>query len=89
MAVTAEDRQKVIAEHRLNNTDTGSPEVQIALITRRIENLTGHFDKHGKDHASRRGLIKLVNKRRHLLDYIKKTSVERYTSLIGKLGLRK
>lgn len=89
MAVTAKDKTKVIQENRLNNTDTGSPEVQVALITSRIGNLTKHFGTHVKDHASRRGLIKMVSQRRRLLDYLKKSSLERYNSLIAKLGLRK
>lgn len=89
MAVTAEAKQAVITGHRLREGDTGSPEVQVALITKRIENLTQHFDKHSKDHASRRGLIMLVNQRRRLLEFLKKSSQERYTSLISKLGLRK
>jgi small subunit ribosomal protein S15 len=73
----------------LHETDTGSPEVQIALLSARIEYLTEHFKSHKKDHHSRRGLLKLVSQRRRLLDYVKKKDVERYRSVIGRLGLRK
>jgi small subunit ribosomal protein S15 len=73
----------------LHEKDTGSPEVQIALLSARIEYLTGHFKVHKKDHHSRRGLLKLVGQRRRLLDYLKKTDVERYRSIITRLGLRK
>jgi small subunit ribosomal protein S15 len=73
----------------LHEADTGSPEVQIALLSARIEYLTEHFKSHKKDHHSRRGLLKLVSQRRRLLDYVKKKDVERYRSVIGRLGLRK
>jgi small subunit ribosomal protein S15 len=78
-----------IAEHRLHETDTGSPEVQIALLTDRIDHLTEHLKMHKKDHHSRRGLLMLVGQRRRLLDYVKKNDVERYRSIIAKLGLRR
>ena len=89
MSITAERKQQVIKEHARDNGDTGSPEVQIAILTSRIQTLTEHFKGHAKDNHSRRGLLMMVNKRRSLLDYLKKTDVERYTDLIGKLGLRK
>jgi len=78
-----------IARHRLHETDTGSPEVQIALLTHRIEHLTGHFKVHKKDFHSRRGLLKLVGQRRRLLDYLKKTDVGRYRNIVAALSLRK
>ena len=78
-----------IAEHRLHETDTGSPEVQIALLTDRITHLTEHLKMHKKDHHSRRGLLMLVGQRRRLLDYVRKNDVERYRSIIAKLGLRR
>ncbi len=78
-----------IAEHRTHPTDTGSPEVQIALLTDRITHLTEHLKSHKKDHHSRRGLLMLVGRRRRLLDYVKKNDVERYRSIIAKLGLRR
>jgi len=83
------DTQKIIAEHKRGDNDTGSPEVQVALLTARIELLTGHFRTHKKDHHSRRGLLQMVNRRRNLLDYLKRKDVERYKALIGKLGLRR
>ena len=83
------DTQKIINEHKRSENDTGSPEVQIALLTARIEQLTEHFKQHKKDHHSRRGLLQLVNRRRSLLDYLKKKDVERYKALIEKLGLRR
>jgi small subunit ribosomal protein S15 len=78
-----------IAEHRQHGTDTGSPEVQIALLTDRINHLTEHLKAHKKDHHSRRGLLMLVGRRRRLLDYVKKNDVERYRAIIAKLGLRR
>ncbi len=78
-----------IAKHRKHETDTGSPEVQVALLTDRINHLTEHFKTHKKDHHSRRGLLMLVGKRRRILDYIKRTDVERYRALIAELGLRR
>jgi len=85
------DRQKpeVIAEHRLHDTDTGSPEVQIALLTQRIDHLTEHLKVHKKDFHSRRGLLMLVGRRRRLLDYVARNDVERYRAIIAKLGLRR
>ena len=89
MAVTTESRAKVIAEHQRAKGDTGSPEVQIALHTERINMLTEHFKTHVKDFHSRRGLLKLVSQRRSLLDYLKRENIEAYRSLIERLGLRK
>ncbi len=79
----------IIAEHQTKEGDTGSPEVQIALLTARINHLTEHLREHKKDHHSRRGLLMLVGRRRRLLDYIKKNDVERYRAIIAKLGLRR
>ena len=89
MTITAERKTEVIAENARTEGDTGSPEVQVAIITTRIVNLTEHFKTHKKDNHSRRGLLMLVNKRRTLLDYLKRVDVDRYTALITKLGLRK
>jgi small subunit ribosomal protein S15 len=85
------DRKKpgVIEEHRLHDTDTGSPEVQIALLTQRINHLTEHLKLHNKDFHSRRGLLMLVGRRRRLLDYVRKNDVERYRGIVAKLGLRR
>lgn len=84
-----EKRSDIISNFKLHEDDTGSPEVQIALLSARIEYLTEHFKVHKKDHHSRRGLLKLVGQRRRLLDYLKKKEVERYRSIISRLGLRK
>jgi small subunit ribosomal protein S15 len=84
-----EKRGDIISNYKLHEDDTGSPEVQIALLSARIEYLTEHFKVHKKDHHSRRGLLKLVGQRRRLLDYLKKKEVERYRSIISRLGLRK
>ena len=89
MAVTATDKAKVIADHQRGKGDTGSPEVQIALLTARINGLTDHFKDHVKDHHSRRGLLRMVSRRRKLLDYLKSRNTDTYRSLIDKLGLRK
>ena len=89
MSVTAERKQTLIKDNARASGDTGSPEVQVAILTERINNLTEHFKSHAKDNHSRRGLLMMVNKRRSLLDYLKKNDAERYTDLIGKLGLRK
>ena len=89
MALTAEDKAAIIEEHKRFENDTGSPEIQIALMTARIQDLSGHFKTHIHDHHSRQGLLRLVNHRRKLLSYLKKSDVERYRTLIGKLGLRK
>ena len=89
LAQTVEVKGKIISEYRTHDTDTGSPEVQVALLTSRINELTEHFKTHSKDHHSRRGLLKLVGRRRRLLDYLKGKDVERYRSTIERLGLRK
>ena len=89
MSITAERKTALIAEHARGKGDTGSPEVQVAILTERIANLTEHFKTHGKDNHSRRGLLVLVNTRRSLLDYLKQKDEGRYTDLITKLGLRK
>ncbi|WP_376696357.1 30S ribosomal protein S15 [Wenzhouxiangella sp. EGI_FJ10305] len=89
MTLTAEEKSQVVKEHQLAEGDTGSPEVQVALLTARIQHLTGHFEHHKKDHHSRRGLLKLVNQRRSLLDYVKKKDIQRYRNLIERLGLRR
>ena len=89
MSITAEKKQEVIKEHARGSDDTGSPEVQVAILTERITNLTEHFKTHAKDNHSRRGLLMLVNQRRSLLDYLRQKDEERYTGLIAKLGLRK
>jgi small subunit ribosomal protein S15 len=85
----AEKKKTIIEEFKIHPTDTGSPEVQIALLTERINYLTEHFKTHVKDHHSRRGLLKLVSQRRHLLDYLKKKEFERYRKIIQRLGIRK
>lgn len=89
MTVTAEKKQEIIQDNARTQGDTGSPEVQVAILTERIRNLTGHFKDNHKDNHSRRGLLMMVNKRRTLLAYLKKKDVERYNALIAKLGLRK
>ena len=89
MSVTAERKQEIIKDNAQSSGDTGSPEVQVAILTERIANLTEHFKTHAKDNHSRRGLLMLVNKRRSLLDYLKREDNARYTALIAKLGLRK
>lgn len=89
MPQTREKKSDVIASYRTHETDTGSPEVQVALLTDRITELTEHFKVHKKDHHSRRGLLQMVGRRRRLLDYLKRQSSERYRSTIERLGLRK
>ena len=89
MSITAERKAEVIKGNARQPDDTGSPEVQVSILTERIANLTEHFKTHAKDNHSRRGLLVLVNKRRSLLDYLKKIDAARYTDLIAKLGLRK
>ncbi len=89
MAMSATDTQAVIDKYRRSETDTGSPEVQVALLTSRIIYLTEHFKTHKKDHHSRRGLVHMVNARRKLLDYLKKKDLQRYSDLISSLGLRR
>ena len=89
MSITAEKKQEVIQSNARAANDTGSPEVQVAILTSRIQTLTEHFKAHHKDNHSRRGLLMMVNKRRSLLDYLKRKDVDRYNALIAKLGLRK
>jgi small subunit ribosomal protein S15 len=89
MVMTTEKKQEVIGQFKLHESDTGSPEVQIALLSERINYLTEHFKTHQKDHSSRRGLLKLVGQRRCLLDYLKGKDVERYRTIIDRLGIRK
>ena len=89
MSITAERKEALISEHARGSGDTGSPEVQVAILTERINNLTQHFKTHAKDNHSRRGLLMMVNKRRSLLDYLRRKDETRYTDLIAKLGLRK
>jgi len=87
--ITVEDKNQIVQEHRRHDGDTGSAEVQIALLTARINDLTGHLKTHKKDHASRRGLLKMVSTRSSLLKYLSNTAPERYRQIIAKLGLRK
>jgi small subunit ribosomal protein S15 len=89
MAMSAEQKIEIVARYRTHEKDTGSPEVQVALLSRRISYLTEHFKTHKKDHHSRRGLLKLVGQRRRLLDYLRKKDVDRYKKLIDSLGIRK
>ncbi len=89
MAVTTADKAKIIQAHQRQTGDTGSAEVQVALLTARINGLTDHFKSHVKDHHSRRGLLKMVSQRRKMLDYLKRTDAENYRKLIEQLGLRK
>jgi len=89
MPLSVEQKKEIITEHGRGNADTGSPEVQVALLSARISELTEHFSSHKKDHHSRRGLLKLVNQRRQLLDYLKRKDIDRYQALISRLGLRR
>ena len=89
MPTTKQQKTELITQYKTHDGDTGSPEVQIALLSSRISYLTEHFKSHAKDHHSRRGLLKMVGRRRRLLDYLKKTDVERYRTIIDKLGIRK
>ena len=89
MPLSSDKKNVIIKEYKRNGTDTGSPEVQVALLSARITELTDHFAEHKKDHHSRRGLLKMVNQRRKLLDYLKGRDVERYKELISRLGLRR
>ena len=89
MSLTKESKEPIINQYRIHGTDTGSPEVQIALLSERINYLTEHFKTHKKDHGSRRGLLKIVGKRRRLLDYLRTYNVDRYREVISKLGIRK
>ena len=89
MAITVAQRAQIMTDYQLGAGDTGSSEVQVALLTARINDLTGHFKEHVKDHHSRRGLLRMVSRRRKLLDYLKSKDFDRYSALITKLGLRK
>lgn len=89
MTLAKEEKQQLITEHRRAETDTGSPEVQIAILSKRIDELTQHLKDHKEDHHSRRGLLQMVGRRRRLLDYLRREDVERYRALIGRLGLRR
>ena len=89
MALSAADKAQLLKDYQLAEGDTGSPEVQVALLTANINKLQGHFESHRKDHHSRRGLIRMVNQRRKLLDYLKRKNAERYLNLIQRLGLRR
>lgn len=89
MSLTKEEKQEIMEKYKLHDHDTGSPEVQIAIFTEKIKHLNEHLKTHKKDHASRRGLLKMVGKRRSLLDYLKKNSADRYLEIVNKLGLRK
>ncbi|RLQ20606.1 30S ribosomal protein S15 [Seongchinamella unica] len=89
MALNAEQKAAIVNEYKVGEGDTGSPEVQVALLTANIEQLQGHFKSHKHDHHSRRGLIRMVNQRRKLLDYLKRKDAARYTDLIKRLGLRR
>ncbi|MFT4044831.1 MAG: 30S ribosomal protein S15 [Gordonia sp. (in: high G+C Gram-positive bacteria)] len=89
MALTAAEKKTILTEYGLHETDTGSPEAQVALLTKRISDLTEHLKKHKHDHHSRRGLLLLVGRRRRLLKYVAKVDIERYRSLIERLGLRR
>ena len=89
MALSAQDKAAIVKEYQTGEADTGSPEVQVALLTANINKLQSHFGDNKKDHHSRRGLIRMVNQRRKLLDYLKSKDAQRYTALIGKLGLRR
>ena len=89
MSLTKDDKAAIVADFGKDGKDSGSTEVQVALLTKRIEDLKSHFDDHKKDHASRRGLLKMVGQRRRLLRYLKRTNLEGYRALIAKLGLRK
>jgi small subunit ribosomal protein S15 len=89
VALAKEAKTDIIGQYKVHNTDTGSPEVQVALLTRRINDLTEHFKTHVKDNHSRRGLLKLVSQRRRLLDYLRRKDAERYREVISRLGIRK
>jgi small subunit ribosomal protein S15 len=89
MGIAEQQKHEVVEQFRVHQTDTGSPEVQVALLSQRIEHLTGHFKVHVKDHHSRRGLLKLVGQRRRLLDYLRSCDFDRYQNLIQRLGIRK
>jgi small subunit ribosomal protein S15 len=89
MVLTGDDKQKLIEDFRRDDSDTGSPDVQIALLTKRIDELTEHLKAHKKDHHSRRGLLRMVGRRRRLLEYMKRTDIDTYRTLIERLGLRR
>ncbi|MCH8867157.1 MAG: 30S ribosomal protein S15 [Proteobacteria bacterium] len=89
MSLSSEAKSKIVTDYSRGDADTGSPEVQVALLSARISGLTDHFGEHKKDHHSRQGLLKMVNKRRKLLDYLKKNDQDRYRELISRLGLRR
>jgi small subunit ribosomal protein S15 len=89
VALAKEAKNEIIGQYKVHQSDTGSPEVQVALLTQRINDLTVHFTSHVKDNHSRRGLLKLVSQRRRMLDYLRRTDVERYREIISRLGLRK
>ena len=89
MTMTAEEKKQIVGEFKIHDKDTGSPEVQIALLTQRINQLRAHFDAHKKDHSSRRGLLKMVSRRNQLLKYLTREDRARYQQVIGRLGLRK
>jgi small subunit ribosomal protein S15 len=89
MTLTKSERTRLIEDHRRSDQDTGSPEVQVAILSRRIDDLTEHLRTHTTDHHSRRGLLQMVGRRRRLLEYLRREDVERYRSLIGRLGLRR
>jgi len=89
MALTTQQKSEIIADHRRGDADTGSPEVQVAILSRRIQDLTEHLKTNATDHASRRGLLQMVGKRRRLLDYLRHEDIERYRALIARLGLRR
>ena len=89
MSITTAETAKLIGEYQQSKNDTGSPEVQVALLTAQINHLQGHFKEHAKDHHGRRGLLRMVSQRRKLLDYLKRKDVQRYAALIAKLGLRR
>jgi len=87
--LSAEEKSNIVSEYQQSGSDTGSPEVQVALLTNNINKLTGHFAEHKHDHHSRRGLLRMINQRRKLLDYVKNKNVDRYQDLIKRLGLRR
>jgi small subunit ribosomal protein S15 len=89
MGLTTQQKSEIVTEHRRAETDTGSPEVQVAILSKRIAELTEHLKANAKDHASRRGLLQMVGKRRRLLEYLRREDIERYRALIARLGLRR
>jgi small subunit ribosomal protein S15 len=89
MGLTTQEKSEIVTEHRRGEADTGSPEVQVAILSKRIADLTEHLKANTKDHASRRGLLQMVGKRRRLLDYLRREDIERYRALIARLGLRR